>query len=123
LPFFARIATETLKYLGVAATQPPVAAAPSPAPAAAQAQPRAKASPTAPRPEAMPDPGLAAEGPPSPIVAIPDFTGLSLGEALTAARKAGVRIEVAGSGRAVRQFPAPGRAMKSITCRVTFDPG
>ena len=59
-------------------------------------------------------------GPGQDIVVIPDFGGMSIGQAIASARAAGVKIEIDGSGRAVRQFPQPGRAMKSITCRVTF---
>src|SRR5262249_55076243 len=50
-------------------------------------------------------------------------TGLSVGQAVELARARGVKIEIEGAGRAVRQVPAPGRALKSITCHVTFDPG
>src|SRR5262249_16677157 len=60
------------------------------------------------------------EGPPAgpgeAIVIIPDFSGLSVAQALSAAHQSGVKLEIEGTGRGVRQFPPPGRAMKSITC-------
>ncbi len=63
-------------------------------------------------------------GPNEAIVLIPDFTGL-VGRpgAGGGARRAGVKLEIEGSGRAVRQFPPAGRALKSIACHVTFNPG
>jgi cell division protein FtsI (penicillin-binding protein 3) len=102
-PVFAAIASETMKYLGVPASAP-VAAAPGPAP------------------EALPDPvpeiDIEQDG---DYVVIPDFTGLSVAQALALAQGRGLKIEVQGSGRATRQFPPPGRAVRSITCRVTFE--
>lgn len=179
-PVFARVAEESLKYLGVPPSVPLAAASPAgkatevaPSMGAAGngstrspessgsatgtgSAPRqesvsagtgvsAQAAPTSPRglaavrrtapesvdgPDAHPVPAIEDEldelppaGPSEAIVVIPDFLGMGMGEAIAAARAAGVRLEIEGSGRAVRQFPAPGRAMKSVTCRVTFDPG
>jgi cell division protein FtsI (penicillin-binding protein 3) len=53
---------------------------------------------------------------------VPDFTGMSVGEALTAARRAGLRVEVLGSGYAVGQSPGPGEARRGAACRVQFSP-
>jgi cell division protein FtsI (penicillin-binding protein 3) len=109
-PVFVAIAGEVLKYFGVAADAPIVA----PQPPAAHLPPAASSAPDEPEIEILPD---------DDVSVIPDFTGLSVGQAVDLARARGVKIEVEGTGRAVRQFPAPGRALKSITCHVTFDPG
>jgi cell division protein FtsI (penicillin-binding protein 3) len=53
---------------------------------------------------------------------VPDFSGLSVGEVLTAARKLGVQLEVVGSGLAVAQEPGPGPAPRGSVCRVEFSP-
>jgi cell division protein FtsI (penicillin-binding protein 3) len=56
-------------------------------------------------------------------VAIPDFTGMSIGEAVRAAHKAGVELFPAGSGLAVGQSPRPGPAAPGTICRVSFQRG
>jgi cell division protein FtsI (penicillin-binding protein 3) len=53
---------------------------------------------------------------------VPDFTGMSIGEALEAARRAGLRVEVLGSGLATGQSPGPGEARRGAACRVVFTP-
>lgn len=145
-PVFARVASEALKYLGVAGTAPvqePAAASAGAgggasgatggavgAGGAGGAGGSASASPPLVPPVDQPEPvavedaeDLPPAGPGEAIVLIPDFTGMSMAQAVSAAAAAGVRIEIEGSGRAVKQFPSPGRALKSITCRITFDPG
>jgi hypothetical protein len=57
------------------------------------------------------------------LVVIPDFTGMSVGQVLATARERGVEVDLEGTGRAIKQFPPAGRALKSIACHVTFDPG
>jgi cell division protein FtsI (penicillin-binding protein 3) len=140
-PAFSRIASESLKYLGVAPNQP-------------IEEPKAKGKdkaepPKADKPEEVggiddapdldsdgvsggaDDAALAGDdladlppaGPGEDIVVIPDFSGMSVGQAVRAARAAGVKIDIEGSGRAITQFPPAGRAVKSIRCRITFDPG
>ena len=130
-PVFARVAGEALRYLGVPGSVPSVATAPVTTPAAGAPEP------DAPPVDATAPPVYAARGPRIPrpsasrdlsapvgdIVMIPDFAGMSVGQAIEAAREAGVKVTLEGSGRATEQFPAPGKAVKSITCRVTFDPG
>jgi cell division protein FtsI (penicillin-binding protein 3) len=106
-PVFAAIATEGLKYLGVAPSEPL-----TPAPAAAAVPEEV--------PETDPEP-LAEDD--ADLVVIPDFRGMSVGQVLALARERGVKVELEGTGRAVKQFPPPGRAVKSIACHVTFDPG
>jgi cell division protein FtsI (penicillin-binding protein 3) len=132
-PVFERLAAESLRYLGIAATEP---IEPPKGAKGAKSAPDATAKPAAPAPEAAPvdeappldseldaDDDLPPAGPGEAIVVIPDFTGMSVAQAVAAARAAGVKIELEGSGRAIKQFPAAGRAMKSISCRITFDPG
>src|SRR5262249_15114671 len=95
-PVFAAIASETLKYMGVPATVPV-----APAPAAAAADP----------PEPAPEAEIDIEpDPEGDLVLIPDFGGLSVAQALALAQARGVKVEIQGSGRAVKQFPPPGRA-------------
>ena len=58
-------------------------------------------------------------------VVVPDFVGLSLGQAIHAARKSGVELafdDPAGraTGVALRQRPAPGPAPRGVVCRVAF---
>jgi hypothetical protein len=52
--------------------------------------------------------------------AVPDFEGLSMAEALAAARHAGLRLEVRGSGRAVQQSRRPGPAPRGAFVKVVF---
>jgi cell division protein FtsI (penicillin-binding protein 3) len=111
-PVFAAFAAEALKYLGVAPTEPtPPVPAPAPAPE----------TDLPPDIEILPD--SPSEEDETAFVVIPDFTGLSVGQVLAAAAERGLRVEIEGTGRAVEQFPPPGRAVKSIACHVTFDPG
>jgi membrane peptidoglycan carboxypeptidase len=63
--------------------------------------------------------------PPVERVVVPDFSGLSLGQAVRAARKSGVELafedsDGRASGVAVRQRPAPGPAPRGVVCRVVF---
>jgi cell division protein FtsI (penicillin-binding protein 3) len=108
-PVFGRLAGETLQYLGVPSDAPVVASTPIAAAAVVEDPPEEPTEPALP---------LAAG-----FIEIPDFKGLGLGDAMALARQHGVSLQVTGSGRAIKQFPPPGRARKSITCRVTFDPG
>jgi cell division protein FtsI (penicillin-binding protein 3) len=84
------------------------------------------------------DPGLAAEwnevagteggrqaGAVEPPVLVPDFSGMTMGEAIRAARRSGVELafdDAAGvaTGVALRQKPGPGPAARGVQCRVAF---
>jgi cell division protein FtsI (penicillin-binding protein 3) len=57
------------------------------------------------------------------MITVPSFVGLSMGEAIRAAREAGVDIEPEGSGVAVTQSPPPGPRERGALCRVSFRPG
>jgi stage V sporulation protein D (sporulation-specific penicillin-binding protein) len=68
--------------------------------------------------------GRAAEAAVEPID-VPDFTGMSLGQAIHAAHKSGVELafddpEGRATGVALRQRPAPGPASRGVVCRVAF---
>jgi hypothetical protein len=56
---------------------------------------------------------------------VPDFLGMSVGQAIHAARRSGVELafddpEGRATGLAVRQRPAPGPAPRGVVCRVAF---
>jgi hypothetical protein len=48
---------------------------------------------------------------------------MSIGQAIRAAREAGVEIAAEGSGLAVAQSPPPGPRPRGALCRVSFRPG
>jgi cell division protein FtsI (penicillin-binding protein 3) len=60
---------------------------------------------------------------PSAVVQVPSFLGMTLAEAIRAARQAGVELAPEGSGLAVAQSPSPGRRPRGAICRVSFRPG
>jgi len=98
-PVFARVVSDTLRYLGVPGSTPPNA---KPLDGKAHEVEEVVAV-------------LPIDDEPLPPSDLPDFRGMSVGRALEAARAAGVTIEVVGSGRAVAQEPGAG-----ATVRVTF---
>jgi cell division protein FtsI (penicillin-binding protein 3) len=53
---------------------------------------------------------------------IPDFRGLSFGQAVEEAELYGVQLHVEGWGRVVEQIPAPGMSPKPAECRVVLAP-
>jgi cell division protein FtsI (penicillin-binding protein 3) len=68
--------------------------------------------------------GAHADAPAAPAI-VPNFSGMTLAEAIRAARHSGVELafdEVAGgpTGVAVRQQPAPGPSARGVLCRVAF---
>ena len=113
-PVFARIAGRALRFLGVR----PDKAADSPA-----------KGPKVPAPRSRPAEDMAAIelAPPLPTAGakghylVPDFTGMSMAEALEAAQRAGLDPLLRGSGRAVGQSPGPGLAPGS-RCTIAFRP-
>ena len=56
------------------------------------------------------------------MVMLPDFAGMSLGEAIAAAKRAGVELVPEGTGVAVSQWPRGGRLPRGALCRVSFRP-
>jgi membrane peptidoglycan carboxypeptidase len=154
-PIFKQIAEPALRYLHVPPTAPiaskatttPAVAKPAvntkgtPAPVLADADDGAPESPATDLPldddTLGDDPALAekwdevagAEGGraerATARVVVPDFVGLSLGQAIRAARKSGVELafddpDGRATGVALRQRPAPGPAPRGVVCRVAF---
>jgi cell division protein FtsI (penicillin-binding protein 3) len=138
-PAFKAIAESALRYLGVAPSMPAVAqdkqnkkpGKSQPRPAVVEAEPD---GPGLDEPAAVvaseqsdAEDGALAEDDETPTaatgggpVAFPDFTGMSIGEAIRAARKAGVELIPSGSGVAASQSPKPGPASADTVCRVSF---
>ena len=69
-----------------------------------------------------PAPPLPGEGGPRGRILVPDFTGMSVGEVITEAHKAGLRLELLGSGQATGQSPGPGPSSVETLVRVSFRP-
>jgi hypothetical protein len=149
-PIFKEIAVEALRYLHVAPTAEVVAAAKpghkgddaaGKTPAAESDDAGGNEAPATDLPldddTLGEDPALAekwdeiagAEGGRAAAAAehieVPDFLGMSLGQAIHAARKNGVELafddpEGRATGVALRQRPAPGPAPRGVVCRVVF---
>jgi cell division protein FtsI (penicillin-binding protein 3) len=127
-PVFAEVMADALRLLGVApdapvpAAPPPVATRPHPPGAREPALAPAVRIAETQEADAAPDPAED-DGPMSddPADVVPDFTGMSVTEALEAARKLGLRVEVLGSGVASGQSPGPGEVRRG-PCRVMFTP-
>jgi cell division protein FtsI (penicillin-binding protein 3) len=69
--------------------------------------------------------GAPADGAAASKVTVPDFGGMSIAEAIRAARRSGVELAFdeskgSASGVAVLQHPAPGPARRGTLCRVAF---
>jgi cell division protein FtsI (penicillin-binding protein 3) len=141
-PVFKEIAEEALRYLGVPPTVPIVAKKDKGEKDKGEKDKGGHDKPRAPEPEPdsyelLEGPGadlplgedgvaLAADGtdePKSDLVTLPSFTGMSIGEAIRAARRAGVELEVEGSGVAINQTPGAGSRPRGSVCRVSFRPG
>lgn len=112
-PVFAKIASESLRYLGVPGEAPPpivVAAAPKPAPRPV-VKPAAPVGPV--------DPVGPADEVETPAVVVPSFVGLGVGKALDRARGLHLPVEVIGTGRVIAQDPpaGPGPSFTRLTLR------
>ena len=138
-PAFKAIAETALRYLGVAPTVPVVAKA-KPQPKSSKPEPKlAEAEPDGPgfdEPAAVvasedgaaddgalaeEDQARSTETTGSTLVLLPDFTGMGMGEAIRAARKAGIDLLPSGSGLAASQAPKPGSVPAGTVCRVSFE--
>ncbi len=134
-PVFAKIASESLRYLGVPGA---TLVCPPPVPGAnplLDTTPKTCTIPTpAPKPmkpvvavgpavleEVMPAP----EPPPVPAgaIEIPDFRGMGVARALDLARQIRLPVEVSGSGRVIAQDPAPGHVADPVRITLTFSDG
>jgi cell division protein FtsI (penicillin-binding protein 3) len=139
-PVFKEIAEETLRYLGVPPSEP-MAAQKNEKPNE-KANHKASESASDRREVALGDAEIG-EGAEPPLgeeasdevapatddeerpelVNLPSFAGMSIGEAIRTARRAGVELEVDGSGVAVGQSPGAGARPRGSVCRVSFRPG
>ncbi len=132
-PAFARVVSETLRYLGVPAKPDTAPDAKSDADrnnhdhASDKAHDKrtgngegSAASTALPLP--FMDAGERLTPGPN-TVTIPDFRGMGLARALDAARDAGISLQTQGSGRVTRQDPPPGLARRPARCRLVLSPG
>jgi len=135
-PVFAKIASESLRYLGVPGTSlvcppnPPgyVAALDTSVKTCLPAAPLPKVAAVAkPAVEDAPPPPVVDVPDPEPVVengiAIPDFKGLGVARALDMAREAHLAVDVIGSGRVVNQDPPPGSVPAPVRISLTFSDG
>ncbi len=123
-PIWQDVMIDALRWLGVPPTEPLVAANDG----SGEGAPKKKAPP----PPTIEEPEDASEAQAEPVVEdqddarprreVPDFAGMSMAEALQAARRAGVRLEIVGSGRATGQSPGPGALRHGAVCKVSFTP-
>jgi cell division protein FtsI (penicillin-binding protein 3) len=120
-PIWQDVMIDALRWLGVPPTEaikPTVAEGGDKKPAKVAKTPTIEDADDA--GEAQPVVEDDSEGRPRPEV--PDFAGMSVAEALQAARRVGLRLEIAGSGRATAQSPGPGTLRRGTVCRVSFTP-
>jgi cell division protein FtsI (penicillin-binding protein 3) len=144
-PAFKAIAEAALRYLGVAPSSPAMAQDKQNKQNKKQSKPQSKPMPAEVEPDGpgLDEPaavvaseqgdaetGAVIEDDDVPTaamntlpVALPDFTGMSMGEAIRAARKAGVELIPSGSGVAAGQLPKPGLVSAGTVCRVSFQRG
>ena len=131
-PVFGKVASETLRYLGVpgdpTAPGEPRPGAPAPADEllddAAPVVPPARAAAVVAQAAALPE--VAIDEPPAPgtpALDVPDFAGMSVARALDAARARGLELIVRGSGRCVEQSPPPGAAAPGTVITLRFSDG
>jgi cell division protein FtsI (penicillin-binding protein 3) len=112
-PIFVKVMAAALPYLGV----PPRQSQPGGGTALPEGQ-AAPAATTRPTPARTERDSASATS----VATIPDFTGMGLGQALDTARRAGLRVEISGSGLVVRQEPAPYSTRKSPVCQLRLAP-
>ncbi|MCS6913415.1 MAG: penicillin-binding transpeptidase domain-containing protein [Myxococcales bacterium] len=119
-PIFVKVMSAALPYLGVAPrpAQAPVAEA-------TPASPRALPERSSVVEQEIPVDDKAALPVAEPAIvpdAVPDFSGLALGEALSLAQQARLRLEIVGSGRTVAQVPPPGSPRRGPVCKLLLAP-
>jgi cell division protein FtsI (penicillin-binding protein 3) len=133
-PVFGRIASESLRYLGVPGEQiiplgpngKPLKLDPNGKPypldrwgnpiiKPAKKPPVLEVAPPPPEVEPEPEP----EPDPAAII-IPDFRGMGVGRAIDEARKLRLEIELEGSGRVIAQDPMPGPTLERGRIKLRF---
>ncbi len=60
---------------------------------------------------------------PNELVTVPNFSGMTMAEAIQIARRVGLELVPDGSGLGYRQAPSPGTLPRGAICRVSFRPG
>jgi cell division protein FtsI (penicillin-binding protein 3) len=118
-PIWQDVMVDSLRWLGVPPTEPMVVAD------AEKPKVKAPATPTVEEADDAgnePEPVVSDDGDGRGRPEVPDFAGMSMAEALQAARRVGLRLEVAGTGRASAQSPGPGAARRGAICKVSFTP-
>ncbi len=116
-PVFAKVASDTLRYLGVPGDAP-MDAPPLKPLASHAARP---VMPIAPTREAAGDGGPLIDAlAPGDAHPIPDFAGMSIGKALATARARGIDVVVSGSGRCGSQSPPAGAAAADTVVTLHF---
>ncbi len=111
-PVFAKVASESLRYLGVPGEAPP-----PPPVVPGKAVPKPVAKPAVAPPVAPVLPVL--EDTETPAVVVPSFLGMGVGRALDRARELHLTVEVIGTGRVIAQDPppGPGASLTKLTLR------
>lgn len=131
-PVFAKVASESLRYLGVPGEALlPVDAKGKPLKGAALERARKESEkpklppivgePSAERaePEAEPETEVVEPG----AIVIPSFLGMSVGRALDEARELRLQVEITGSGQVVEQDPPPGPTTRGGRVHLRFSDG
>jgi cell division protein FtsI (penicillin-binding protein 3) len=119
-PVWQAVTADALRWMGVPPTEPLETVASKEKDGKAQ---KSVAPPSIEEPEDASEP--------QPVVddeadearpAVPDFAGMSVAEALQAAARVGLRIQILGSGLATAQSPGPGATRPGVACKVSFTP-
>jgi len=119
-PAFARITSESLRYLGVPASEE-MESLPTAEAVEVDAEGDGAAADT-PGAEAL-SAVLFGHIDDENAVSIPDFRGLGLARALDLAREQNLTLEIEGSGRVITQVPLPGLATSPARCKLVFSQG
>ncbi len=137
-PAFVQVVDQTLRYMGVRPKTEAIAAIdreakaavgksePKPAPSRNEAADEAAELNDPPVPiddihntQRLYHDGLAADGQ-APVILVPDFVGKSVSQAIAVAGRAGIAVEIEGSGRAIEQYPPAGTAVRDTPCLIVF---
>ena len=119
-PAFAKIASETLKYLDIPSDPSREKEDQSPKRESVRVNIEADVIPPSVMKDLLENSYL--EGENKEIIEIPNFKGMTIAQAVSAAKNVGIQLEIEGEGRAKEQTLAPGSARKGSTCKVLFGP-